>query len=125
MRFAYEDSLGRIHWLEQPFSAGPPPAQIEVPNEHGIHFDGCARQIMKAQRSYRAEQTGGASPRGWPMTCYASGVHPDDAQALRDEFKRVGVPTEVTPGGDPIYVSPEHRRRALKARGMFDKASYF
>lgn len=112
MRFAYQDVRGGIHWLEQPFSAGPPPDEIET--DDGVH----------ARRSYRAERAGGAHPAGWPLVCYASGVNAEDAQKLRDEFVKVGVPTEVTKGGDPIYTSAEHRRKALKARGMFDRSSY-
>lgn len=112
MRFAYEKPDGEIHWLEQPLSAGPPPAELEV--------DG-----VVARRSYRAEIKGGQQPKGWPLTCYASGVHAGDAQALRDHLKDAGVPTEVTSDGDPVYTSAEHRRRALKARGMFDRKSYY
>lgn len=108
MRYAYENPDGSVFWHEQPLSAGPPP-------EH----------LAGARRSYRTEQVGGPHPKGWPMTCFASGVHAGDAQKLRDEFKRVGVPTEVTSDGDPVYTSPEHRRRALKARGMHDRAAYY
>lgn len=111
MRFAYEKTDGTIHWLEQPFSAGPAPEQLEVDGEI-------------AKRSRSTERTGGPPSKGWPMVCYASGVNAAQAQALRDEFKRVGVPTEVTVGGDPIYTSAEHRRRALKARGLFDRSAF-
>ena len=76
-----------------------------------------------AKRVWGAAAT--PSPKGWPMEpCIASGVQPDQAQELRDLFKRKGVPTEVTSGGDPIYRSPEHRRRALKARGFRDLSGY-
>jgi hypothetical protein len=61
---------------------------------------------------------------GWPLTCVASGVHPDQAQALRDHLAKHGVPKEVTKGGDPIYTYAAHRRRALKARGFVDRASF-
>lgn len=65
------------------------------------------------------------SPKGWPMApCFASGVRPEQAQELRDYLRDKGVPTEVTRGGDPIYTSPEHQRRALKARGMHNKAGW-
>jgi hypothetical protein len=65
------------------------------------------------------------SPKGWPMQpCVASGVQPEQAQELRDLFKKAGVPTEITKEGDPIYTSPEHRRRALKVRGLYDRSSY-
>lgn len=61
----------------------------------------------------------------WPMEpCVASGVQPDQAQELRDFYKSRGLSVEVNNDGDPIYTSAEQRRKALKARGMFDKASY-
>lgn len=65
------------------------------------------------------------SPKGWPMKpCIASGVQPEQAQELRDLFKRHGVPTEVTKDGDPIYTSPKHREKCLKVRGLYDRSSY-
>jgi len=61
----------------------------------------------------------------WPMEpCVGSGVNANQAQELRDFLAKSGVPTEVTNDGDPIYTSPEHRRKALKARGLYDKSSF-
>lgn len=88
----------------------------------------------RAYRDRRAEGAGGfvvtgkcgRSGRGtWPMPpCVASGVHASQAQELRDHLAGSGCPTEVTPGGDPIYTSAAHRKRALKARGLHDKNSF-
>ena len=61
---------------------------------------------------------------GWPIKCYASGVNADQAQELRDYLQDAGVKTEVTPDGDPVYTSPLHRKRALKARGFHDNNSF-
>jgi hypothetical protein len=62
---------------------------------------------------------------GWPMEpCTASGVQPWQANELRDHLKKRGVPTDVTPQGDPIYRSKSHRSAALKARGMHDRADF-
>jgi hypothetical protein len=58
------------------------------------------------------------------MECVASGVAPSQAQELRDYYRRHGVPTEVTADGNPIYRNAAHRRKALKVRGMHDKASF-
>ena len=77
-----------------------------------------------ATRDRFAENVGIPSKSGWPITCLASGVNASQAQELRDEFKRVGVPTSVTDDGDPVYNSPGHRRRALKARGLHDRNSF-
>jgi len=112
VRYAYRrPSSGEVVWHNQAVAEGWPPEKITVEGE------GCPRDR-------RAEMHGGTPTKGWPLACYASGVHPDQAQDLRDEFKRVGVPTEVNHDGDPVYTSPTHRRKALKARGFFDRASY-
>jgi hypothetical protein len=61
----------------------------------------------------------------WPMNpCVASGVQPWQAQELRDFHKKHGISAEVNDDGDPIYTSAKQREKALKARGMFDKASF-
>ena len=111
MTYLYESEDGDLAEHEQALTHPiPPPETIE---RDGKVF----RRVWSA--------AGGASSKGWPLTCVASGVNAEDAQKLRDEFKRVGVPTEVTKDGDPVYTSPEHRRRALKARGFFDRSSYY
>jgi len=79
---------------------------------------------VEAHRDFRAENVGVPAPGGWPMTCVASGVHPADAGKLRQHLADKGVPTDVTRDGDPVYRDAAHRRRALKARGMFDKTDY-
>ena len=112
MRYAYAKPDGEVVWHEQKLADGPPPAQLEV--------DG-----VVARRSYRAERVGVPPTAGWPMVCIASGVNAADAQKLRDEFNRVGVPTEVTKGGDPVYRSASHRKRALEARGLIDRQAYY
>lgn len=61
---------------------------------------------------------------GWPMECVASGVAPEQAQELRDHFRKCGVPTEVTADGNPVYRNAAHRKKALKCRGFHDRASY-
>lgn len=61
---------------------------------------------------------------GWPIECVASGVHPAQAGELRECLARKGVPTEVTADGNPVYRDAAHRRRALRARGLHDRASF-
>ena len=79
----------------------------------------------EAKRDYQAECVGVPSTKGWPHEpCVASGVHPKQAQELRDGLRRAGVPTEVTRGGDPVYTSAVHRKKALKCRGMYDRNSF-
>jgi hypothetical protein len=108
--YCFETQDGEIYEREFPVCAKRPP---------WIIVNG-----KKAWRSYRAEQKSVPPTKGWPMTCVASGVHPDQAGELRKYLADRGVPTEVTPDGDPVYRNAAHRRKALKARGMFDKAGY-
>lgn len=112
MRFAYRREDNQLVWRERAFSDGPPPEEI-------VCEDG-----KVAKRSFVAERVAVPAAKGWPLECLASGVNAADAQALRDEFKRVGVPTEVSRDGNPIYTDAAHRRRALKARGLVDRSSY-
>lgn len=84
----------------------------------------------RAYRDYRAENVTGtvassqSKPSGWPMApCVGSGVHASQGKELSDYLKERSCPTEVV-DGDPIYISPAHRKKALKLRGLHDKASY-
>ncbi len=76
------------------------------------------------KRDFAAEQTGRPARAGWPLTCFASGVNASQAGELRDHFKEVGVPTEVTADGDCVYTSHLHRKRALACRGIHDSNSF-
>jgi hypothetical protein len=79
-----------------------------------------------AHRDFRAEQCGVPSKgAGWPIECIASGVNAGQADQLRAEFERVGVPTEVSKNGNPIYTDATHRRKALKARGLHDRKAFY
>jgi len=77
------------------------------------------------RRDYAAEGVGVPGTKGWPLECYASGVAPDQAGELRDYLAKKGVPTEVSADGNPIYRDAAHRKKALKARGLHDKASFY
>ena len=74
------------------------PETIEI-----VEYDGNEEPVVvTARRDYLAER--GERRRdagsGWPLTCYASGVHPHQAGELRDYLSKHGVPTEVTKDGD-------------------------
>lgn len=110
MIYHYRAEDGRTATHEQALThPTPPPAELRL--EDGT----VARRVFCAKSAPSAN---------WPLVCTASGVHPDDAGKLRTLLAEKGVPTEVTRSGDPIYTDAAHRRRALKARGMFDKAAY-
>lgn len=99
-------------------------------NEDGSQFEmtfpvgQAPATIGSAQRNYFAEHKSVPPTKGWPLTCVSSGVNAADAGKLRQYLADAGVPTEVTPDGDPVYKNARHRKRALKARGMFDRLAY-
>ena len=107
--YCYETEMGDI--VEQIFDVGKAPPVILV-------------EGIQATRCMGAEGASVPSKIGWPITCFASGVNAMDAGALRDHLKEKGVPTEVTPDGDPVYTSHAHRKKALKVRGLIDRAGY-
>jgi len=109
--YCYQDRRGNIH--ERNFSSSTPiPSHIVLPGG------------SRAKRSFQAETKSFPPTKGWPLTCFASGVHASQAQELRDHLTSKGVPTEVTRDGDPVYRDAKHRRKALKVRGMVDKSSF-
>ena len=119
--YCYRTEAGYL--LERVFRMGEAPEKIKDPVSKGFF----------ATRDYGAEGVTGTVVRTehrsklkrlWPMTCYASGVHPSQAGELRQHLRERGCPTEVTKGGDPIYNSPAHRKKALKVRGMHDRNSF-
>ena len=77
-----------------------------------------------AKRDYAAEHRPLRAGGGWPMTCYASGVNPNQAQELRDFYKKHGFRCDVNSSGDPVYESSSHRKAALKLRNLHDKNSF-
>ncbi len=110
--YCYTAEAGSIP-VEREFERGEAPPEITLD-------DG-----RKAQRDYRAElQPTHATGAGWPFACFASGVQPEQRKELQDYLAKKGVPTEVNGSGDPVYRNSAHRKAALKARGMFDRASF-
>lgn len=109
MTYCYELKSGEI--VERAFPVGKAPMAIRIKGE-------------TAKRSYEAESKSVPAPAGWPIECVASGVHPEQAGELRKHLADRGVATEITPSGNPIYTDAQHRRKALKARGMVDRSSF-
>ena len=88
---------------------------------------GKAPEMLKGgfERDFGAEGATVPPTRGWPIECLGSGVNAEQAQELRDHLRNSGVPTDVSSDGNPIYRDTNHRRRALKARGLNDKDSFY
>lgn len=98
--------------IEEFFPFGKAPRQLEV---NGISYE----------RDFQAEHNPrGAGGDSWPLACEASAVAPFQAQELRDYYKKAGVQTDVDIKGRPIYRDANHRKRALKCRGLCDRDSY-
>lgn len=109
--YCYSSPDGVVH--EQSFPMGEAPESVVL--EDGT----------EATRDFRAENRPRCAGAGWPIECYASGVNADQAQELRDFLGKRGCPTEVTLDGDPVYRDANHRKRALKVRGIHDNASFY
>lgn len=109
--FCYRTAEGVL--VERDFSIGKAPAKVTLWGRTAV-------------RSLVDELAGQGAPptTGYPITCVASGVQPDQAGELRDHLASRGVPTQVTPDGDPVYRDAQHRRKALGVRGLHDRNCY-
>lgn len=116
--YCYQTPDGEIHELF--FQFGNAPEFVTIEGEKAPRD----RQAEICSQSVSVKGGSGHVKRTWPQTCVASGVHPEQAGQLRDYLAKRGVPTEVTPQGDPVYTSAAHKKKALKARGMCDKSAY-
>jgi hypothetical protein len=58
-----------------------------------------------------------------PFACVGAGVHPEQIPEAMAVDAQHGVPTQYTPGGDPIITSRSHFNRYLKAHGLFNRAA--
>ncbi len=56
----------------------------------------------------------GQSPAGWPRSSLSMGVHPTQVAEATEHARKMGIPTEFTPGGEPIMTSPGHQKRYAK-----------
>lgn len=101
--------------VDRTFQMGKAPEEVVLENGKIAKRD-LAAQLQGGPRS--------GSKGEWPIVCCASGVHADQSQELRDHFKDHGCPTEVTGDGDPVYRDHQHRKKALKCRGLHDRASF-
>lgn len=106
--------------IELAFPSGEAPPCVELESGQVAIRDRRA-ELAGSTISIRGQ---GRNTRTYPMTCYASGVHPDQAGDLRQYLQERGCPTEVTPQGDPVYTSAAHRKKALKLRGLHDRNSF-
>ena len=109
--FCYRTPGGEV--VEELFRIG------EAPDEILIGDGQTAKRCFQSEHSPR-----NAGYSGWPLVCFASGVHPNQAGELRKYLADRGCPTEVNRDGDPVYRDAAHRRQALRLRGMHDNNSF-
>jgi len=77
------------------------------------------------ERDFGVEGASVPATKGWPMECLGSGVNAEQGQELGQFLGKRGIPTEITPDGNPIYRNSSHRRKALQARNLVDKGSFY
>lgn len=102
------------------FPRGEAPAFVRVRGRRA-HRDYAAESVQGSVKEETATRRSG----GWPMApCFASGVNANQAQDLRDHYKKHGLNIHVTKDGDPVYESARQRRAALKCRNLHDCSSF-
>jgi hypothetical protein len=109
--YAYSNDEGQYE--ERFFRMGDAPREIVAENGAVL------------LRDFSAEHDPRRAGGGWPLECVASGVNAEQAGELRQFFASHGCPTEVSRDGNPIYRDPQHRKRALKLRGLHDRNSFY
>lgn len=76
-------------------------------------------------RDYSFSGNGGITEcASWPMLSHGAGVNPQDVPAAIEEARKAGVRLDFAKDGRAIFENAAHRKRALKALGMFDKDGY-
>lgn len=108
--YSYRSTEGKLH--EKIFPIGTAPKTIVVSG-------------VTAVRSFQDDMSCVSGKAGWPLECIASGVNAEQGRELSKHLADSGIPTHVTADGNPVYTSSAHRRRALNARGLFDKNSFY
>ena len=102
------------HRGEFSFPLGQAPATVEI--------DG-----KTARRDYRAEQSGIGSHgdfRGWPIASEAMGVLPSQRKEAMDLDRKMGVKTNYTMDGRPVFTDRAHQRRWLRAHRASNRDDY-
>lgn len=68
-----------------------------------------------------AATPGGTTTEGWPLASEGAAVHPSVIPKAVEYDKKMGVPTEYTKSGRPIFRDRGHRRAYLRAHRMHDR----
>lgn len=57
----------------------------------------------------------------WPLVSDAMAVHPSQAKEAHALAQKLGVPTDFTKAGQPIFSDANHRKRFCEAHGFYDR----
>lgn len=88
--------------------------------------DGKRVSKKRYERLFPTKKIGSFVP-GWQKKVVSESlaVHPDQVQEFVDDAKKLGVPTEFQPSGEPIFTSTDHKRRYCKAYHMRERNAYY
>ena len=59
-----------------------------------------------------------------PIHSLSQGYHPDQIPEAREHLKKLGVPTDIDAGGNPVLTSHSHKAKFQKALKLIDRNSY-
>lgn len=119
--YCYKTAGGAIVERKYPIRGAPKRIRVKKSDGTRVSANRCLAAEIASQFANVVGTDNPVIPRRkyWPMPpCVASGVHASQAGELREYLRKSGVPTEVTEGGDPIYTSATHQKKALKVRSM-------
>lgn len=86
----------------------------------------CDEDGFVMNRDLHAEQCGTKdTPGNWPQHSDAAGVAESQIVEASREMARAGCPTEFDSQGRAVFRDRAHRKKALRAIGMFDRNAGF
>ena len=88
----------------------------------------CGEEVSEARyfgRRVKAKAVVGTGNWKNPIASDAAGVSTTQIPEAIELSKKLGVPTDYSALGQPIFVSSAHRRKYLKAFGYTDRSSYY
>lgn len=110
--YCYAPKKGKGKVVEQLHPIGKAPNEILV---DGVPYE----------RNIQLEHSGRARPGDiWPLHSESAGVLPNQIGEATEHYRKLGVPTDFDSEGRAVFTSASHRRKFLRASGMFDKQGF-
>lgn len=107
MLYCYTTKSGKT--VERSFPIGKSPMFVVFEGKRAY------RDFVAEQRQVRD------TPGAWPMFSGAAAVHPSQIPQAIEAAKLHGVNIEFSKTGEPKFESPNHRKRYLRTRKIFDR----